>query len=283
LAVERLALGTVQFGQDYGVANRTGRVAKQDVAAILERARQAGIDMLDTGAEYGVAESVLGEVGVAEWRVVTKLPAGDPDPADPVGWVMGHTAESLKRLGIERLHGLLVHRPHHLDRVGAGLIAAREAGLTDRIGASVYSPGDLDEWWTTDLDLVQAPCNALDRRLSATGWLDRLAGSGVEVHSRSAFLQGLLLMDDRPEPFQPWSEVLGRWDEWATESGAGRLGAALGAVLADERIDRVVVGVDSLDHLEEILGAVEHPLPSPPEHLAAEDLDLIDPSRWEAN
>lgn len=70
----RLALGTAQFGMRYGVANRVGQVPAGEARRILERARTAGMDTLDTAAAYGASETLLGSVGVADWIVVTKLP-----------------------------------------------------------------------------------------------------------------------------------------------------------------------------------------------------------------
>ena len=46
-----------------------------------------------------------------------------------------------------------------------------------------------------NFDIVQAPFNLIDRRLIETGWLEKLNMSNIEVHCRSCFLQGLLLMD----------------------------------------------------------------------------------------
>lgn len=285
LSAERLALGTVQFGLDYGVANSRGRVEADEVAAILDLARTAGIDTLDTAVGYGGSERTLGEAGVAGFNILTKLPELPEATTDVIGWVLTEATASIERLGRQRLHGLLLHRP--LDLVGprgqelrAGLVAARETGLTDRIGVSVYSPEDLDRVWNDDLDLVQAPSNALDRRLASSGWLDRLADAGAEVHTRSAFLQGLLLMDERPAYFDRWADVLGSWDRWVESNECSPVEAALGAALADDRIDRVVIGVDGRDQLGEILDALGAPLPVPPDTLGSEDLDLIDPSRW---
>jgi len=275
----RLALGTVQFGQDYGVANATGRVEPDEVGRMLDVARQEGIDTLDTGAEYGDAEAVLGGVGVGEWRIVTKLPASEPDGA---GWVDRDLTASLERLRIERVYGLLVHRTHHLAEPGVldGLLAARDAGLVRRVGASVYGPGDLDEWWDDRLDLVQVPYNVFDRRVVSSGWLERLASSGVEVHTRSAFLQGLLLMDEWPAGFDRWDGRRQAWRSWCDEAGVTPLEGALGTVLAEDRIDRVVVGVDGLAQLEEIVETASGDLLAAPQELATDDVNLIDPSRW---
>jgi aryl-alcohol dehydrogenase-like predicted oxidoreductase len=93
----RLALGTVQFGLDYGVANTAGQVAPAEVASILALAQQMGIGTLDTAINYGQSESVLGQCGIAEWQVVTKLPALPEAVGDVADWVQTHMRQSLAR------------------------------------------------------------------------------------------------------------------------------------------------------------------------------------------
>ena len=110
----RLALGTVQFGLRYGVANTSGQVSLDEVTAILQQAWAAGVDTLDTAIAYGESEQRLGEIGVEGWRVVSKLPAMPSDPSDIGGWVEDAVECSLRRLNIDCLYGLLLHRSQQL-------------------------------------------------------------------------------------------------------------------------------------------------------------------------
>ena len=283
---ERLALGTVQFGQPYGVANSGGRVTLSETTRILDLAQTAGIDTLDTAIGYGDSETRLGEIGVPDWRIVSKLPQL-PEPIDDVaGWVESSVAGSLRRLGVDRLHGLLLHRSdelrgEHGDDLRAALLAVRESGMAQRVGMSVYGPDELDAVWDDRFDLVQTPFNVFDRRLVASGWLDRFVASGTEVHTRSAFLQGLLLMEEWPGYFDRFGGQHEAWAAFCAADDASPLEASLGFALAQPGIHRVVVGVDSAEHLEEILTIGDIAVAPAPDTLASEELDLIDPSRWE--
>ena len=71
----KLALGTAQFGLEYGIANQAGPVPLDEVKNIIRHAALRGIDTLDTAIAYGESESALGKVGVNGWNVITKLPA----------------------------------------------------------------------------------------------------------------------------------------------------------------------------------------------------------------
>ena len=70
----KLALGSVQFGLPYGIAIRDGQEGIDEAKIIIENARLASIDTLSTTIAYGESDSCLGEVGVAGFKVVTKLP-----------------------------------------------------------------------------------------------------------------------------------------------------------------------------------------------------------------
>jgi aryl-alcohol dehydrogenase-like predicted oxidoreductase len=113
--------------------------------------------------------------------------------------------------------------------------------------------------------------------------LDRLRAAGIEVHVRSAFLQGLLLIspEDRPAKFARWREPLAAWDGWLMESLLTPLTGALGFACGDGRIDRVVVGVDSHRQLTEIVAASRLTIPTVPRFLSEEAPLLINPANWQ--
>ena len=284
----RLALGTVQFGIPYGVANRVGQVSRDEMVEILGHARAAGVDTLDTAIDYGDCEVVLGEVGVDQWQVVTKLPEIPAECQDVASWVQEAVTGSLERLAVSRLYGLLLHRPEQLlgsqgDALYRALVESRNQGMVGKIGISIYDPDELDALSSRyQFDLVQAPCSILDRRLISSGWLARLRHAGTEVHVRSVFLQGLLLMDaaHRPGKFDRWQSLWYAWHRWLDDQALTPLQACLGFVMSQSDIDRIVVGVDSLEQLRGILASLGVATSMPPKGLMSDDQDLINPSHW---
>lgn len=284
----RIGLGTVQFGLHYGIANKGGQVSRGTAGAILALAETSGVDTLDTAIAYGDSEACLGEVGANRFKIVTKLPTVPENVTDVRRWVHDQTQASLRRLRAPRVYGLLLHRSRAaLGRDGEAVVQAlgqlKAAGVVQKIGVSIYDPDELDALWPYfRCDLVQAPYNILDRRLATSGWLDKLKQSGAEVHARSAFLQGLLLMDAaaRPTYFDRWRPLWNLWSQWLTENDLSPLRASLGFALARSEIDRVIVGVDSLDHLRDALSASDKADREPPVDLVSTDLDLLDPSKW---
>ena len=283
----KLALGTAQIGLDYGVANRTGKASTEEATAILRTARQNGVDMLDTAVAYGDSERRLGEIGVAGWNVVSKLPP-IPDDVEHVGsWIDDVVRGSLERLRIEQLYGLLLHRPSQLTEpigkeISAALSALKASGRVRKTGVSVYGPSELDAFKDSPhLDIVQSPFSLFDQRLTESGWLARLKERGTEVHVRSIFLQGLLLLEsgDRPSQFDRWSAHLARYDAWLIQHGLSRLDACVAFALSVPEIDRVVVGVETAAQLSGILAARAARVTTARE-LSSPDAALIDPRTW---
>jgi aryl-alcohol dehydrogenase-like predicted oxidoreductase len=285
---KRLALGTAQFGLPYGIANMSGQVNHVEVEAILTEAWEAGVDTLDTAIAYGNSEERLGEIGVGQWKLVSKLPEIPENCKDVAGWVENMVTGSLERLKIPRLYGLLLHRPEQLlssqgEVLYGALKKLQGQKLVQKIGISIYGPSELDKLGPTyQFDLVQAPLNVLDRRMIDSGWLLRLRNAETEIHTRSVFLQGLLLMvsEKRPKEFGKWKSTFDRWDRWLMDQEIEPVQACLASVFAQPEVDRIVIGTDSLEHLQGILANTGGLVELPPKSLMSEDLDLINPSRW---
>lgn len=256
----QLGLGTVQFGLDYGVSNATGRTPEPEVRRILELAASRGLRVLDTAAAYGESESVLGRClpGAGNFRIVTKtVPLRQARGTDAApGLVREGFARSLARLGLPAVDGLLAHHAADLlgpggDAVFAVLDGLRREGLARKVGLSVYSGEDIDAALARfDFDLIQAPVNVLDQRLVSGGQLARLKARGVEVHLRSVFLQGLLLLDPAAAPayFEPVRPRLAAWRQALDRAG---LTPAQGALAFARSLDAdvVLVGVENAAQL----------------------------------
>jgi aryl-alcohol dehydrogenase-like predicted oxidoreductase len=292
--LRKLGLGTVQFGLPYGVTNALGQVPVAEADAILEAALAAGIDLLDTAAAYGDSESVLGHALEArgDVRIVSKLP---PLAAERIGpaeieecrAALRHTLARLRR---PSLYALLLHRPDDLRKPGAERLAAllvelKGVGTVARIGISAYDRAQIDvALERLPLDVVQVPVNLLDQRLLQDGTLGDLKGRNVEVHARSAFLQGALLAEPAalPSHFAPHGQRLAAVGLAAQRAGLSRLALCLRFVLAQPVIDRVIIGVTGVAELRQILAAAADgaPLPGDLASLASDDPQLLNPALW---
>lgn len=288
LNAQKLALGTAQFGQAYGIANKLGQVTHADAKAMLKLAFANSIDTLDTAIAYGESEACLGEIGTQGFNLVTKLPRLPKDCKDIPVWVQHEVGASLDRLGVTDVYGLLLHYPEQL--LGpSGLDLYKElqelkvSGRVKKIGISIYSPSELTILYPRySFDLVQAPFNLVDQRFYHSGWLQRLKDDDVEVHTRSSFLQGLLLMaqEDIPDKFSHWDKLWRTWHRWLADHDILAIQACLAFPLSFSEIDRVIVGANSLSQLSEIVSAANDQREFNFPDLQCEDENIINPANW---
>jgi aryl-alcohol dehydrogenase-like predicted oxidoreductase len=283
----RIALGTAQFGLDYGISNKLGRINIKEVEKIIITANNNNLNTIDTAAVYGDSEKILGEIGVCNFDVITKLPSIPFDEKHIASWVRDSVHKSLERLNINSLHGVFFHNPKdlfgkHRKELYNSLVLLKKEGLVNKIGVSIYDPSELNKLLSRyNFDIVQMPFNIIDRRLITTGWLNKLDKLNVEIHARSIFLQGLLLMRDRrPKKFSKWDGLWSIWDAWLVKYNLTPLQACLGYVLSFPEISKFIVGVNSDSHLRSIIDSYDNNISSFPKELHSNDVDLLNPSNW---
>ena len=287
--MSKLALGTVQFGIDYGI-NSGVKVETDEVSRIINYARNNGINLLDTAQLYGSSEKVLGDANTQDFNVVSKTRGFDKEDITEsiANFVISDLNQSLKLLKRNSLYALLVHHGEDLLRPGGEIIfnklqILKDKGLVSKIGVSAYIDNQLiniiDRF---DIDIIQLPMNILDRRLIDNGLLNKIYSKGIEIHTRSIFLQGLLLMDPkkRPKIFDRWSNLWKIWDEWLYDNKLSALQATLIYMISLPEISRVLVGVDNKDQLQNIIKALKGNIPNIPEELSINDPDLLNPGNW---
>ncbi len=287
--MSKLALGTAQFGLEYGIANQTGKTQTTEIKKILELAKEEGFDLIDTAIAYGDSEKRIGDTGIKDFKFVSKLPEIPKDCENINAWVEDKVQSSLTHLGTKSLYGLLVHRSENfLDDSNKKLINALNMmklnGLVKKIGISIYDPSECEKALSLSrIDIVQAPLNLIDRRLETSGWLSKLHSEEIEIHTRSVFLQGLLLMPRNkiPKKFNKWSKY---WDRWFLELKKNRLSAAEACLLYPlslPEIDRVIVGVDNVSQLNEVItNSKSQKSKIDWSFMISNDQNLINPSNW---
>jgi len=290
----KLGLGTVQFGMAYGVANKSGRVSGNQLERIMALARRREIRVFDTAPGYEQSETVLGQVLIDYdgAQVVTKTPHFHSSKISELDVELLRTTfdQSLMRLRVDSVYGLLFHRGADLLKPNSNLLWAEVENLKARnkvmrVGVSVYSPEELSSLLSNfAIDLVQLPMNILDQRFEKSGQLEQLCDAGIDVHVRSTFLQGVLVTDplQLPEYFDALRPRLQSLAKQAAEWDVSMLAMALNYVLRVDQVGTVLVGVDSELQLLEILNAVEASIATDVdwERWAADESRWVNPSEW---
>ena len=277
----KLALGTAQFGLDYGITNSNGIVVKNEVHNILSLAKNYGIVTLDTAPDYGKSEKVLGEIGVNDFQVITKTVSLEKG----VNSVIKSFKKSLDYLEVERLYGLLIRakdiQEKKIDYLYNQLTNLKQDKLIEKIGFSAYSPEQVDLLLAHfDFDLIQIPCNIFDERLTQSGKLGALKNKNIEVHARSIFLQGILLdFENLPKYFETWEKQFSEYQKMVKASGNSLLQYSIKYILNIPEIDKVIVGVNNAKQLKDIVQVAKSQNGVKPYPI--DDINLLNPSLWE--
>ena len=264
----KIGLGAVQFGIDYGVSNTYGKTTKIEVSQILQFAYDNGISVIDTATSYGNSENILGKIITNDdWRFVTKIPhfSNNCFNNTHVNQLKESFNQSLLNLRKKNIYGLLLHSCDDLLKPGGKLIfremeRLREIGMVKKIGVSVYSSKQISAiLGKFNIDLIQLPINIFDQHLFVDGWLEKLKNNDIEIHARSVFLQGLLLMPvgSIPPYFSPIREKIEVFSQSAKDLSLSKLELALGYVMGINEIDEIVVGVNTIEQLREIIEATQ--------------------------
>jgi len=286
----RIAIGTAQFGMNYGINNARGKIPYEEVVQILRYAKESGIDTLDTAYNYGDSEKVLGETinrNGFNFKVISKLPK-DISLED----VNSSFCESLNRLKQSKIYGYLIHDFQSFknqEYILEALKKLKEQGKIEKIGFSLYYPSELDFLFEKkiNVDIIQFPYSIFDQRFEQ--YFSRLKDMNVEIYVRSVFLQGLLLKqpEEMPSYFDKIKEKVIILNRIAENNNMSLSFLCLKFVLMTEFVDKVVIGVDNIENLKENLQAIEKGIDLDCynflKSMKIEDEDIIIPYKWQIN
>ncbi|MFA5410259.1 MAG: aldo/keto reductase [Candidatus Omnitrophota bacterium] len=253
--VKKMCLGTAQFGLNYGIANRGGRVSKVEAFKILESASRRGINTLDTAYAYGQSENIVGKFRMRNnnnLKIISKLPGINKFDKLRVEDLF---YTSLSRLKISKIYGYLIHEFDDFlkyENIWGILEKLKKQGLIQKIGFSLYRPEELKTIIKNkvNFDIIQFPYSIFDRRFDR--YLNVLKEKGIEVHARSLFLQGLVFLRPAglPKKLIKAKVFIKKLHRIAAQEAISIDALCLNFALLNPSVDKVIFGVDNLAQLE---------------------------------
>lgn len=287
----KIILGTVQFGQVYGVANTRGRILEDEIFDILQYAQYVGINTLDTALNYGCSERIIGHFLTNKencFNIISKLPSLEQYPDGRVEELL---ATSLKSLNRNKIFGYLIHKfSDYLthEELWGQMTSFKSKGIIEKIGFSLYYPEEIEILLRkkVEFDVVQLPYSIFDRRFEK--YFEALKANQVDIYARSAFLQGMAFLD--PDQLQGTlmraKDQIGILKKLSRETNISISAICLNFILSNQNVDKVVIGIDSLDHLKTNVESLEHfeelnRIKSTCDEFMIEDEDILNPSKWE--
>ena len=284
----KIALGTANFGQKYGLA---GKIIKSDkkVKKIIQFANNSKIKLIDTSSNYGSSETLLGNNNLKNFKIITKLKISNDEKKSNnlENIVFNKVEESLFKLNIKKLYAILLHesddlksnKRHKLINV---LKKLKKKNLVSKIGISIYSPKELNFIWPFwKPDIVQCPFNILDRRIFESGWLNKLKQNKTEIHVRSIFLQGLLLKNEKsmPRKFKKWKNIFKKWNNYCKKENISKIQGCINFIKSFKKISFVIIGFEDIKQVKNIIDSFKNNKKSHAT-IACNDIKLIDPRLW---
>lgn len=269
--------------------------------ATVRAALESPVRFLDTSNGYGLHGESERRIGAA-LREVGGLPEGyvlatkvDPAPgsADFSGArVYDSFAESLERLGLDRVPLLHLHDPERIGIAASvapggpieALVALKEAGRVDAIGVAggtLSVMRALVDTGVFDVVLTHNRFTLLDR--SADDLIATADAQGMGVLNAAPYGGGMLAKG--PATISSYGyrkrvdaqEAALRMQAACERHGVPLAAAALQFSLRDSRITSTVIGVSSPERIEQTLALSTHPIP---DELWAE-LETLTPPRSE--
>lgn len=286
--IEKLILGTVQFGLDYGINNKNGQMSEQEVFDILDFSKSKRISYLDTAAAYGNSEERIGSYIAQKndtfFKIITKFDLKKyQSPIDSLN-------ESLSKLNVSCVDTIMFHNyddflkttQYQLEKL------LEHKGIKfKKLGISVYTNEQIDEVCKTKIfQTIQMPFNALDNNNIRGEAMRMMKTNGIEIHTRSVFLQGLFFMplENIPAKLEPLTSYLSRMNQISSHYQVGKSALALHYNLSNQLISGVLMGVDSVKQLEQNIALINAQIPQSAfdaiDEIQVKESSLLNPATW---
>ena len=295
----KLCLGTVQFGMDYGICNQK-MPSLEDSIKMLDFATQNGINNIDTAYAYGCAEDVVGEfikrktISRDKLFIISKFKPNELDNVQVKDYkrvIEENLEKSLKRLNTDYLDSYILHSSRYAfnEEILKSLYEVKKQGKIRHCGVSVYYPDEAVACINSDYtDFIQLPFSIFDQRMDKSGIFELAKEKhNTQIHSRSAFIQGLILMDEKdvPDFLSDAKTIIQKIDKLCKEFNISRIKLAMLFIKQFNAISHLVFGVDSIEQLKENIEIFEQDFSSDIIRQIAKEFENIDanivmPSLW---
>ena len=284
----KLVLASAQLGTNYGILNKK-KINIKEFKKITNLVLRSKIKFIDTSSSYGNSEEIIGSSKLKNLNIISKIKLPKKIKISNMDfWLQKKIYKSLNSLNVNNIYGLLIH--DYKDLLGINgknyltcLKKFKKNKIIKKIGISIYSPKELNIIWRFwKPDIVQAPLNIFDTRISDSGWLDILKKNKVEIFIRSIFLQGLLVNDHNNIKISKNLEVhLNKFQLWCKKKNISKLVACINFIKSFKKVNYVIVGINNCDHLKNIFDIFySKDRTNLTKKFNTNNLNLIDPRRW---
>jgi aryl-alcohol dehydrogenase-like predicted oxidoreductase/RimJ/RimL family protein N-acetyltransferase len=249
----KLVLGTAQFGMPYGISNNINRkVNIQEQNKIFNLCNKFGINEIDTAQSYNFDINALPKNN--KWLVNTKIEISKfSNKQQLISYI-----KSFKKSNIT-LNCLYIHDEENLFTkrgifILKILLKLKKSHFFNKLGVSIYNFSNLRPIIKNyKIDVIQVPFNILDRRIKK--YVKILKKNNIDIHVRSIFLQGLLLMKPSyiPSDLSEVKTYIRKIIKDTSHYNTDLINYFLNFVCKHNYIKKIIFGVHTSDHLKKII------------------------------
>ncbi len=289
--MKKVILGTVQFGLNYGINNEKGKPSFSEICKILDYSYSKGVRFLDSAEAYGNSHSVIGKYHKIKprnkFKIITKF---SPERKDLPNNIKERLKKNLEILNVENIYCYMFHSysdfKFFFNDFKECLLELKKKKIINKIGVSVHSNFEIDQVLNcNDIDLIQAPFNLLDNFKKRNQIFSKAKKKGVEIHSRSVFLQGLFFKEIKSisKNMKIFKKYLKYLNSLVLDNNIHDL--ALKYVFNYKSIDGVLLGVDNLNQIKINLNSLKarntfDDIFSKINEIDFEDESMLNPVNW---
>ncbi len=284
----KLAIGTANFGNNYGL--KKFKLEKKEINRIFKFLDVNKINLIDSASIYGNAEKIIGNQKLEKKKIVTKIFI--KNQKYPEKYAFSLLKKNLQRLKVRKIYACLIHNIYDLkkkDRIlfFQSLRYLKKSNIVEKIGFSIYSPKDLENFKNFfKPDILQIPINIFDRRFENKFFKKYIYKNKIEIHSRSCFLQGLIIDYQKNitkfKKFEKWDFLFKRLDQFCEKFSINRMEACILYLKKIKMINYAIFGFENIEQLKMTYSLFNQNLKKLkfPKNLSSRDEKLIDPRKW---
>jgi len=285
---KKFIIGTAQFGAKYGIKNKHIKIKKNNAFKILKLSEKNNINHLDTSDAYRGYKKILSKYNLEKWKISLKLSNKLINRLNSEKKFLNFFYKNLKMINKKKFDYILFHDSKILfkrngKKIYHYLFKLKKKGFVKKIGISAYTTSEVKSVIRKyKIDVIQIPLNIFDQRLIKKKFIKKLKSLKIEIHARSIFLQGLLLLDKKniPKKFQKYNKSFIKWFEFLKKNKTSPLKECIKFAFINNFIDKYIIGVDSTSNLEDIVNLKIKNSKKNFETLKSNNIRLIDPRKW---
>jgi aryl-alcohol dehydrogenase-like predicted oxidoreductase len=251
---EKLIIGTVQFGLDYGITNNNGKIDSKQLDNIFDFCNNNNIIYFDTAQDYGNSEDILSKYKYENFNIITKCKFKNKD-------IENTLQISFNKFNIIECFMLHSFEDYKNKDIINKLLYYKNLNKIKKIGVSIYNVEEAIELLNDNIiNVIQIPFNYLDNQWFNIEFQELVnmnkknnSKNIIEIHVRSIFLQGILLNPIIKYPnnidineFNNLNMII---NEVTTKLNLSKIELCFAYINSFNWIDKFLIGIDNYEHL----------------------------------